>query len=204
MSWKPLAPKLSDTPDSTGLSDHQKTALITAWSMINDNLYEHSKNIFAKFYDQNTEYLALFYTLGNDFMHQHTEDVLQIFNEMIVVGLRDVEIFDENLKKIEKSHKYLSRSDVKKLNDVIKSYFLEKVARNKTKTLEDAVNLLMVKIESRFDELAEGKNDEDDKENRHDDQEEIESLKSLVEKETEQVDQKESEHSNLESSVKEI
>lgn len=149
-NWKPLAANFSDDVDSTGMSDSQKTALIGAWSIFSANLYNHSKNIFGRFYDENIQHLRHWYTIGNDLMHQHSEDVLQFFNELILHGLRNPETFDESLHKIGKTHKNISRSEIVKLNKIIKDYFLEQVKRHKTKTLEEAVDILMTKIESKF------------------------------------------------------
>ena len=149
-NWKPLAAKFSDDIDSTGMSDSQKTALIGAWSIFSENLYDHSTNIFSRFYDENIEYLRHWYILGNDVMHQHSENVLHFFNGLIVSGLRDSEVFDESLHNFGKFHKSISKSDIEKLNKAIKDYFLDQVKKHKTKTLEEAINILMEKIESKF------------------------------------------------------
>lgn len=154
MPWKHFASKFSGDSDPTGLSESQKTALIAAWSLISPNLYDLSMNIFAKFYDSNPEYLSLFYALGNDVMHQHTEDVLLMFTDIIDKGLRDPEVFNESLKQVQNSHRRISRDDVRKLHQVIKKFFLEQIAPHKTKTLEDAIDILMTKIELRFEDSS--------------------------------------------------
>jgi hypothetical protein len=161
MSWKLLAAKLSDTSDSTGLSEQQKTVIIAAWSTLKGTVDEKVEHIFSKYYQKNPKYRALFYSLGEDFMIDHTEDVLQIINDIILNGLRDVQIYEENINKIKDLNKIINRKEVRKMNQVIKLYFFEKTTEEITKTLEDAVDLLMTRIESKFDESAGEKNEKD-------------------------------------------
>jgi hypothetical protein len=147
---KPVAAKDSDEVDSTGMTESQKTALTVAWSLFTRNSTDHSANIAGRFYEKHFRYLQHWQFMDNGVMHRHSDKVYQMFNE-IVKNLRDSSIFDQNLCKIKKAHKKLSKIDIANLNSVIKDYFLEQVERHKTKTLEEAVDILMGKIEAKFD-----------------------------------------------------
>lgn len=154
--WRPSTSAiLTDEPDLTGLTESQKTALIGAWSMFSENLYYHSMNIFGRFYEENMEYLRDWYTLGNDAMHQHSEAVLQFFDSLIVKGLRQSGYFDHILYNFVKSHKNFSKKYINTLNQIIKDYFLEKLIKHKTKTLEEAIDNLMIRIESEYKDFDE-------------------------------------------------
>lgn len=146
-------PSSSDDVDSTGLSEAQKTALMTAWTLIKGSLSDHARNIFASFYEKNPEYLRLFDEKGNDALHKHTEDALQSINVLIDEGLKDPEIFDCELFRLMKSHRNLGRNDVSKLNKVIKDYILTVLERHKSMTLEDALDVFLSKILSKFEDL---------------------------------------------------
>lgn len=141
----------SDDADSTGLTAAQKTALTTAWTFLKGSLSHHARNIFAKFYDENPEYLQLFDEMGNDGLHKHTENVLQSIDLLIVDGLKDPKTFDSELTRIVKPHRNVGRSDVSKLIKIIREYVLEHVAKHKTKTLENALDLLCAKILTSFE-----------------------------------------------------
>lgn len=147
-----LAPASCDVSDSTGLSEGQKTALKTAWTLIKDNSGDHAGKIFAKFFEQNPEYLRFFFNLGNDAMHQHAEKVLLSLGTLIEDGLREPEMFNQELQRIAKFHQNLCRQDVVKLNAVIKDHLLAHLAKHKTKTFEDALNLFFTKIEDKFED----------------------------------------------------
>lgn len=160
MFVKSLAQNSVVACDSTGLSKAQQTALTTAWSLFKDNLSDHARNIFAKFYEENPEYLRLFYDLGNDAMHQHTEDVLQWLGTMVDDGLKDPEMFDRDLRQIAKFHHNLIRADVIKLNKIIKNYMLRQLEKHKSKTLEDALDAFLVQIELKFEDSTDVNNEE--------------------------------------------
>lgn len=140
----------SDDAESTGLTEAHKTALTMAWTLIKGSLSRHARNIFAKFYEENPEYLRLFDEMGNEALHQHTENVLQSIDFLIVDGLTDPETFDRELIRIVKPHRNVGRSDVSKLIRIIREYFLKQVVKHKTKTLEDALDLFCAKILASF------------------------------------------------------
>lgn len=135
------------------LNSAQITTLQTAWCLFKENIAAHARNIFAKFYEQNPEYLSLFEALGNDAMHQHTEHVLESIGDLIETGLNDAEKFNSSLYKIMIAHPEVSKDDVKKLNKIIRQEFLRHVEKHKTKTLEVAIDLLLTHIESNFKNL---------------------------------------------------
>jgi hypothetical protein len=137
--------------DSSNFKEAHKIALTTAWTLISDKLSDHSRNIFAEFYEQNPNYLSLFYDLGNEILHKHSEEVLKSLGKLIDC-LHDSETFHHELQRISKSHKHMTRKDIEKLNKTIKSYILQQVSKHKTKTLEEALKILFNQIESRFDD----------------------------------------------------
>lgn len=147
----PSAASKIDSP--TGLSEAQKTALITAWQrLISPNLISHSRNIFAKFYDIYPNYLHAFENnFGNHMLHTHSERVFQLYNDLIDIGLYKSNFFNYTMDEIVKRHKEIvNRGDVAKLNEIIKDYLLKILERHMTRTLREAIEVFLLQIESRF------------------------------------------------------
>lgn len=145
MHLEPLETK--NSRKSLRMSAAQKTSLITAWTLIKPNLKSHARNIFAYFYDRHREYLRLF---DNDTLHSHTEIVLQSFTSLIDNGLNDC-IMEEICKRC---HEHITRQDVMRLNEIIGDYVLRVLKRHMTRTLREAIEILLTSIELKFrDEL---------------------------------------------------
>lgn len=149
-----------DESDSTGLNQAQKTALTTAWGLIKSDFVKHAVNISAMFYEQSPEHLRLFDDLGNDALHRHSEDVLQSIGTLIDEGLRDEETFHRELHRIAKFHNNISRQAVMRLTDIIKVYVLKLLAKHQSKSLVEALETLLSKIESKFEDPADASNEE--------------------------------------------
>lgn len=140
-----------DNFNSTGLSKAQATALKTAWKLFKVKLSDHARNIFAQFYEENPESLQKFHDLGNVILHKHTEDVLNSLSTLID-DLEDPESFNSKLSRVKTPHQNVSRNDVSKLNKIIKIQLLEELAKHKTKTLEDALDVFLMQIEAKFED----------------------------------------------------
>lgn len=152
MLLKSLAEIPFDDVDTTGLTEAQKTALITAWSIFKSNFIENARNIFAEFYEQHPGYLQLFDGLENAAMHRHTEEVLKLYTTLIDHGLRNPDEFNSQLFRISRLHRDVTGKDSAKLNRIIKDFVLDQVSRHKTKTLEDAFDAFFLQIESKFED----------------------------------------------------
>lgn len=152
MFLKSLAEIPSNGVDSTGLTEAQKTALITAWSLFKSNFVENARNIFAEFYEQHHEYLKWFDGLENAAMHRHTEEVLNLYTTLIEHGLRNPEQFNSELFRISRLHQDVTGKDSAKLNQIIKRFILDEVQRHRTKTLEDALDSFFLQVEMKFED----------------------------------------------------
>lgn len=134
----------------TGLTAAQKTALITSMTLFTHKNREHAGTIFAKFYEENPEYLRLFDSLGNKALHQHSESVLTKIESLVDSCLTDPDKFNRIVHEIVQAHSSITRNDVKKLSAIIKKFILNQVEKNKTKTFQEALDLLFLQIESKF------------------------------------------------------
>lgn len=127
----------------------QIEALIIAWTLLKQDLISHSRNIFAKFYDKYPHYLHHFN--NNPAMHNHTEKVLQIYTDLIDNGLRDLGYFKCTMLHVSQLHQtILNRSDIIKLNEIIKEYIFKLLAKQMTRTLREAVDTFLSYTESFF------------------------------------------------------
>lgn len=144
------------TVDSTGLSLAQKTSLITAWTLLHDNQEYHAHKIFAEFYELHPEYLRHFEGIGNENLHKHSKKVLETIGKLITEGLHEPQKIDLIMLDIGKVHGTIERDDVKKLNKIIKKYFLNQVRKHKTETLVTSLNLFLeTVVESKFMKIKE-------------------------------------------------
>lgn len=152
MNLKSFCQISCDEIDSTGLTEAQKTAVISAWSLFKSNILDTSRNIFAEFYEENPEFLKLFDGLENAAMHKHTEEALRSYTNLIDHGLRSPTEFSSELFRISKLHQNVTGVDAAKLNRIIKRSVLDQVNRHRSKTLEDGLDAFFFKIESTFDD----------------------------------------------------
>uniref|UniRef100_A0A8D8FYI7 Myoglobin n=1 Tax=Culex pipiens TaxID=7175 RepID=A0A8D8FYI7_CULPI len=51
---------VASIPDETGLNNHQKVALIGAWSLVKKDIISHGRNIFVRFFEEHPQYLNYF------------------------------------------------------------------------------------------------------------------------------------------------
>lgn len=142
--------EIKDSDVCLTLSPAQVTSLQSAWCLFKGNVAEHARNIFATFYEQNPDYLKYFDSLGNAAMHQHTEHVLESIGDLIERGLKDKEIYNRSLYEIVKVHHGVTQKEINKLHEIIRKEFLHQIKNHKTKTLEQALDLLLKNIELNF------------------------------------------------------
>lgn len=147
-----LTQNCSDDVDLTGLTEAQKTALITAWSFFEPQMVDNSRNIFAEFFEQSPEYLKFFDGLENEAMHRHTDEALKFYMMLINDCLKNPKEFSDELFRFTKLHRNLTGTDIAKLNRIVRRYILEQVFNHQSKTLEDALDAFFYQIESKFAE----------------------------------------------------
>lgn len=132
---------------TTRLSSAQILSLQSAWDLFKPGFIDHAANIFAKFYEQNPEYLKFFNDLDNEALHQHTDQFLESIGDLIETGLKGTEKFMSSLEDIVENHPEINQTYVKSLNQLIREEILHQVQKHKTKTLEDALDLFFTHIE---------------------------------------------------------
>lgn len=128
-------------------SELQKQALKTAWMLIKPQIHKHGLNIFSRFYDKYPPYLQHF--SDNRSLHEHTTKALDIFTKLIEDGLEDFGYFKCITSQVSQHHqRVLNQLDIIKVNEIIREYFCEFLAKNMTKTLKEAIDILLLCIES--------------------------------------------------------
>ena len=133
------------------LTAAQKVGLQTAWNLIRPNLQNHALNIFAKFYDTHRNYLDLFQ--DHHKLHEHTEKTLEVYTNLIDDGLYCLEHFNYTMSKVSQKHQsILNRSDIIKLNEIIKEYIFKYLEQHMTKTLREAFDIFLSNVESFFED----------------------------------------------------
>uniref|UniRef100_A0A1Q3FVI8 Putative globin 1 n=1 Tax=Culex tarsalis TaxID=7177 RepID=A0A1Q3FVI8_CULTA len=150
-------------PDETGLTNHQKVALIGAWSLVKKDIISHGRNIFVRFFEENPKYLNYFdfsqdrtaSEIGeNKSLHAHALNVMHFIGTLIDYGLYNPAMFKCSLSKLMKNHlkRGVKKEDVTIVCGVIMKYCLEVLDQHQSTTLQVAFASLMKGIADAFDE----------------------------------------------------
>ena len=132
------------------LTAAQKVGLQTAWMLIKPELQNHALNIFSKFYEKHRNYLGFFQ--DHQKLHEHTDKVLEIYTNLIDDGLHDLEHFQYTMSKVSQRHDTINRSDIIKLNEIIREYIFKFLEQHMTKTLREAIDIFLSNVESFFED----------------------------------------------------
>lgn len=154
---------VASIPDETGLNNHQKVALIGAWSLVKKDIISHGRNIFVRFFEEHPQYLNYFdfsqdktaSEIGeNKSLHAHALNVMHFIGTLIDYGLHNPLMFKCSLSKMMKNHKKhgVHKKDVTIVCEVIMKYCLEVLDQHHSTTLEAAFKSLMRSIADTFDE----------------------------------------------------
>lgn len=133
------------------LTAAQRIGLQQTWMFIRPQLQNHAVNIFAKFYDTHRNYLGYFQ--DHIKLHQHSDKVLEIYTSLIDDGLQDIDHFYTTMSKVSQKHQnILNRSDIIKLNEILKEYIYKFLAQHMTLTIRDAFDIFLSNVESYFED----------------------------------------------------
>ncbi|KAL1396633.1 hypothetical protein pipiens_002634 [Culex pipiens pipiens] len=152
-----------NSPDDTGLTNHQKAALVGAWSLVKQDMVSHGVNVFIRLFEEHPKYLEYFDFTQDDAaeelrenksLHAHALNVMHLIGALIDYGLDNPLMFKCSLSKMMKNHKKhgVNKEDVTIVCGIIMEYCLEALDQRGSTTLEEAFSSFMKSIADTFDE----------------------------------------------------
>lgn len=126
----------------------RRTSLMTAWTILSPNKFEHARNIVAKFYEQDPKQLKLVYRMNIGDLERNTKKLLKSFETLIEA---DFDAFKFEIYNIAQEYKEsLSLEVVEEVRQIVQGYIMKELAGVMSKTLYEAVLTLFDDIESDF------------------------------------------------------
>ncbi|XP_053692390.1 uncharacterized protein LOC128740847 [Sabethes cyaneus] len=149
--------------DETGLSGKQKITLLSAWSLIKQDLDLHCRNILLLFFKEHPHFLPYFdfstdsstaNLSENQALFAHSMNVINGLGSLIEYGLGCPKMFLCLLTKMAKNHKARSVTgeDIKLFGKVIMNYFMDVLERQAASSLPEAFEVFFEKIAEAFDD----------------------------------------------------
>lgn len=111
------------------------------------NQYQNSR-----FFEKFPEYLLYFSNEGTNVrLHEHSLAVFQSLSLLIEKGFNDVSVYENHLCYLAKVHPNIFGNDVKNVIDIIVTYLLETLAKQRTNTLDTALTAFFDGVCRAFD-----------------------------------------------------
>ncbi|XP_055550794.1 uncharacterized protein LOC129733186 [Wyeomyia smithii] len=149
--------------DETGLTGKQKITLLSAWSLIKQDLDLHARNVLLFLFKENPQFLTYFdfstdssttNLAENQALFAHSLNVILGLGSLIEYGLSCPKMFLCTLTKLARNHKARSvtGTDAKLFGKVITDYFMDVLDQQGASSLPGAFEMLFEKIAEAFDD----------------------------------------------------